>query len=104
MQLAYHVFLTFGNETIWLHHIDVLLGIAIKELSGQPFSIFYNHNMFQWIEVLCDAPKPGGSLTTRQPVEYSWMSSYSTPLTKIGQSLICTGSSTQGTTCPNNQQ
>ena len=52
----------------------------------------------------CDAPKPGGPLTTRQPVEYSWMSGYPTPLTKIGQSLLCTGSSTQGTTCPNNQQ
>ena len=22
----------------------------------------------------CDAPKPGGPLTTRQPTEYSWMS------------------------------
>ena len=52
----------------------------------------------------CEAPKPGGPLTTRQPAEYSWMSGYPTPLTKIGQSLLCTGSSTQGTTCPNNQQ
>ena len=46
----------------------------------------------------------GGPLTTRQPAEYSWMSGYPTPLTKIGQSLLCTGSSTQGTTYPNNQQ
>ena len=52
----------------------------------------------------CDAPKPGGPLTTCQPAEYSLMSGYPTPLTKIGQSLLCTGSSTQGTTCPNNQQ
>ena len=52
----------------------------------------------------CDAPKLGGPLTTRQPAEYSWMSGYPTPLMKIGQSLLCTGSSTQGTTCPNNQQ
>ena len=31
MQLAYHVFLTFGHETIWLHHINVLFKITIKE-------------------------------------------------------------------------
>ena len=44
---------------------------------------------------MCDAPKPGGPLTTRQPAEYKWMSGYPTPLQKIGQSLLCTGSSTQ---------
>ena len=43
----------------------------------------------------CDAPKPGGPLTTRQPAEYKWMSGYPTPLQKIGQSLLCSGSSTQ---------
>ena len=43
----------------------------------------------------CDAPKPGGPLTTRQPAEFKWMSGYPTPLQKIGQSLLCTGSSTQ---------
>ena len=45
--------------------------------------------------IKCDAPKPGGPLTTRQPAEYKWMSVYPTPLQKIGQSLLCTGSSTQ---------
>ena len=45
----------------------------------------------------CDAPKPGGPLTTRQPTEYSWMSSNPTPLTKIGQILLYTGSYIQGT-------
>ena len=49
---------------------------------------------------LCDAPFPGGPLTTRQHTEYSWKSGNPTPLTKIRQSLLCTGSSTQGTTCP----
>ena len=44
---------------------------------------------------LCDAPKPGGPLTTRQPAEYKWRSSYPTPLQKIGQNLLCTRSSTQ---------
>ena len=33
---------------------------------------------------LCDAPFPGGSLTTRQPTKYSWMSGNPTPLMKIG--------------------
>ena len=28
----------------------------------------------------CDAPKPGGPLTTRQPVEYKWTSGYPTSL------------------------
>ena len=45
--------------------------------------------------IFCDAPKPGDPLTTRQPAEYKWMSGYPTPLQKIGQSLLCTGSSTQ---------
>ena len=52
----------------------------------------------------CDTPKPGGPLTTRQPVEYSWLSGYPTPLMKIEQNLLCMRNSTQGTTCPNNQQ
>ena len=47
--------------------------------------------------VSCDAPKPGCPLTTCQPAEYSWMSGNPTPLIKIGQSLLCTRSSTQGT-------
>ena len=42
----------------------------------------------------CDAPKSGGPLTTCQPVKYSWMSGYPTPLMKIGHSLLCMGSST----------
>ena len=46
---------------------------------------------------ICDAPKPGCPLTTRQPAEYSWMSGNPIPLIKIRQSLLYTGSSTQGT-------
>ena len=38
----------------------------------------------------CDAPFPGGPLTTRQPAEYLWIPGNLTPLTKIGQSLLCT--------------
>ena len=44
--------------------------------------------------VICDAPNSGGPLTTRQPVEYSCMSGDPIFFTKIGQSLLCTGSST----------
>ena len=44
-----------------------------------------------------DAPFPRVPLTTRQPAEYSWMSGNPTPLMKIGQSLLCMGSSTQDT-------
>ena len=58
--------------------------------------------MIDSVEAFCDAPFPGGPLTTRQPVEYSWTLGNPTPLMKIGQSLLCTGSSTQNTTCPNN--
>ena len=46
-------------------------------------------------DINCDAPFPGGPLTTRQPAEYMWMSGYPTPPQKIEQSLLCTGSSTQ---------
>ena len=32
------------------------------------------------IKTTCDAPKPGGPVTTRQPAEYKWRSGYPTPL------------------------
>ena len=32
------------------------------------------------IHFCCDAPKPGGPLTTRQPAEYKWRSGYPTSL------------------------
>ena len=58
----------------------------------------------------CDSPKSGGLLTNRQPTENLWMLGtliphYCVPftkthnLTKIEQSLFCTRSSTQNTTC-----
>ena len=54
--------------------------------------------------LFCEAPFPGGPLTTRQPSEYKWMLGYPTPLQKIGQSLLCMESSTQvqhlHETCP----
>ena len=61
-------------------------------------------------DAACDAPKPGGPLTTRQPEEFLWISSNPVPyycvpfigihiFTKIGYSRLCSGSSTQYTTC-----
>ena len=47
---------------------------------------------------------PRGPLTTRQPVEYSWISGNPTPFTKIRQSLLCIGSSTQIQHVPNSLQ
>ena len=57
----------------------------------------------------CDSPKPGGPLTNYQPAKNLWMSGNPIPhccvpftgthnLTKIGQTLICTGSSSKNTT------
>ena len=43
----------------------------------------YNSDDIILIESLisyCDAPKPGGPLTARQPAEYKWRSGYPTPL------------------------
>ena len=61
-------------------------------------------------QVGCDTPIPGVPLTTRQPSKYPWMSSNPTlnhrvpffgthDLTKIWQSLLSMGSSTENTTC-----
>ena len=58
---------------------------------------------------VCDAPKSGGPLITHQPTESLWISCNSIPhrcvpftgihnLTKIEQSLLCTGSSIQNST------
>ena len=38
------------------------------------------HELAENGEIICDAPKPGGPLTTRQLAEYRWMSGYPTPL------------------------
>ena len=85
--------------------------MVIKITSGSsPYSTLFYDGVAQYANInikqktlfgylhndpICDAPKPGGPLTTRQPLEYKWMSGYPTPLQKIGQSLLCTGSSTQ---------
>ena len=62
--------------------------------SMQSFNFVFSLHLMRVIFV---TPQNPGSLTTRQPAEYSWMSGNPTSLMKIGQSLLCKGSSTQGT-------
>ena len=81
MEAEYEAVLEATKEAVWLRKFLMELGVIAKAVD---LMILY-----------CDAPKLGCPLTTRQPAEYSWMSGNSTPLTKIGQSLLCTGSSTQ---------
>ena len=71
--------------------------------SPKTFNLHRSHEVYvkEFKGLLVVTPQnPGVLLTTRQPAEYLWMSGTLTPLTTIGQSLLCTGSSTQGTTCP----
>ena len=49
----------------------------------------------------CDAPKPGCLVDNPSTRGIFVDVGYPIPLMKIGQSFICTRSSTQGTTCPN---
>ena len=42
--------------------------------------ILLGNNREGWGLAKCDAPKPGGPLTTRQPAEYKWRSGYPKPL------------------------
>ena len=58
---------------------------SVAQLIGNGRKItnfIYNHGwlLAKMRQVCCDAPKPGGPLTTRQPAEYKWRSSYPTPL------------------------
>ena len=54
--------------------LGTLGGIALR---GRDPRVMGHHSPSnQW----CDAPKPGGPLTTRQPAEYKWRSGYPTPL------------------------
>ena len=89
------------------HYVFFLFSILWKKLvlyyfylvvtSTNVFCCRAIDNNFHIIQsFVCDASKPGCPLTTRQPAEYSWMSGNPTTLIKIGQSLLCTGSSTQG--------
>ena len=98
-----------GNALLLGDYAKFLKEVSVKTIFGKfkeipQLQLFYFTFYFGFDIVIVTPQNRGGPLTTRQPAEYSWMSGYLTPLTKIGQSLLCTGSSTQGTTCPNNQQ
>ena len=81
----------------WCHHCRMPT-VATACLSHKTVAI---HGCCRYwpvfTDLYCDAPKPGGSLTTRQPAEYSWMLGNPILLMKIGQSLLCTRSFTQST-------
>ena len=57
--------------------------VKIEKFDGADFGFWKMHiedYLYQKKLYQCDAPKPGGPLTTRQPAEYKWMSGYPTPL------------------------
>ena len=63
-----------------------------------------NYNKFIWEKGNCDAPKPGGLLTTRQPAEYKWMSGYPSHFRKLGRVSFVRGALPKYNTCINLSQ
>ena len=66
-------------------HIGCILHIL--DCLGQDMQVLYlgraprtKETLPDFLKWRCDAPKPGGPLTTRQPAEYKWRSGYPTPL------------------------
>ena len=49
-------------------------------LLGSTMEVYIDDMLMKSKQRPCDAPKPGGPLTTRQSAEYKWMSGYPTPL------------------------
>ena len=82
-------------HAIWLWKFISALGV-INSIS-RSLKLFCDNS----IVIFVTPQNQGVSMITRQPAEYSWTSGNPTPLMKIGQSLLCTGSSTQNITCPN---
>ena len=74
-----------------IHHFPPISTFPFIFLENRIFSLICRLNLCS----ICDALFFGGPLTIRQPAKYSWMSGNPTPLTKIEQSLLYTGSSTQ---------
>ena len=93
------------HEDLKIEYLTVkdplILWIELKKRFDHQKTVILPKARYDW---MCDAPKPEGPLTTRQPAEYKWMSGYPTPLQIIGQSLLYVGSSTQihylHETCP----
>ena len=94
---------TFLSELRWARIRVKRDGLALPKVMVVTMGD-YSFEIQLWWEIQPQIVMPqnrGVLLTTRQPVEYLWMSGNPTPLMKTGQSLLCIGSSTQRTTCPN---
>ena len=65
-------------ELIFLHLQSSRLSTSVV-LGQSTSSLALWHSRLGHVSI-CDAPKPGGPLTTRQPAEYKWRSGYPTPL------------------------
>ena len=84
--------INWAAPTIDIFNLDYPPMNNVFRQPSEPFSLDSSHALTPIIlgcysaygMHVCDAPKPGGPLTTRQPAEYKWMSGYPTPLQKIG--------------------
>ena len=63
--------------TIPDHGTSLVIQMSLKIRAAPSKENWLRSNVFH---TKCDAPKPGGPLTTRQPAEYKWRSGYPTPL------------------------
>ena len=59
---------------------STMINLKQITLNGAEYSVKFEEARLRCSEFHCDAPKPGGPLTTRQPAEYKWRSGYPTPL------------------------
>ena len=61
------------RETKLLELIHYVIGDSKQTMirGGKKFYVAFIDDYSRFTRVYCDAPKPGGPLTTRQPAEYS---------------------------------
>ena len=68
------------KEAHVLENFEISMSYVHKGYKRDRNDIIINNIFFFPSGLRCDAPKPGGPLTTLQPTEYKWMSGYPTPL------------------------